>query len=398
MTGSQVMFLSVPGFGAAVARRVESGLTGKPLLLLDERGRVLAADAGAARAGVVPEMPERQAVARCPEAAVLPADRFPLWDAQESLLAQVRRFSDRWQPAGLGSAYLDASAAGKDLLPWCQGLADVVRRMGWEPALGATGSKFGASVAAQVAGFNAALLLVSRAQRAFLSTQPVAFLPLDGEAQAQLRYLGIRTLGQFSALPPAGILARFGPEGRTAQRWAQGQDNRPIVPPGEEPEVAARVEFDAPLDDRGRFLAALWRAADRLMAPVRERFQAISRIRLAAVRADGQTVVVQHTFPLPTAAMASIRLTVGNLMERLPIGIEGVSELALTLAGISDLPVQQLSWLDLASEAPNTDRARLDETLALLADRYGSDAFHLARLADAAHPLPERRVRLLPWH
>jgi len=68
------------------------------------------------------------------------------------------------------------------------------------------------------------------------------------------------------------------------------------------------------------------------------------------------------------------------------------------LAGISDLPVQQLSWLDLASEAPNTDRARLDETLALLADRYGSDAFHLARLADAAHPLPERRVRLLPWH
>jgi protein ImuB len=151
------------------------------------------------------------------------------------------------------------------------------------------------------------LLMAPAAQRAFLAGQPVANLPLDVDAVTQLRHLGIRTLGQYTRLPTTGVLARFGQAGRTAQRWAQGLDDRPVVPPWECPEVSARIEFESPLADRERLLAALARRADQLLLPLRDRLQAIARIFLHVTCADGRTFPVTHTFPLPTAAVEPVR-------------------------------------------------------------------------------------------
>ena len=136
-----------------------------------------------------------------------------------------------------------------------------MRSLGWQPAIGITGSKFGAAIAGQIAAQNAALLLAPAAQREFLADQPTGTLPLDADALTQLRHLGIRMLGQFTRLPVTGVLARFGPAGCTAQRWAKGLDDRPVVPPWESAEVSTRIEFETPLADRERLLAAL-NAAD----------------------------------------------------------------------------------------------------------------------------------------
>jgi nucleotidyltransferase/DNA polymerase involved in DNA repair len=249
----------LPYFGAAIARRAGGISDERPLALLDEEGSVLAADARATRAGILPGLSERQAVARCPHAVFHPAARYPLGEAQAALWQQVGLYTDRWQVDGLGNAYLDAWPAGPNekLLEWCQALADAVRGLGWEPALGATGSKFGATVAGRVAEEKTVLLVPPLAQRDFLASRPAAFLPLDADALLQLRHLGIRTLGQFASLPAMGVLARFGAEGRTAQRWALGLDDRPIIPAWEAPEMIARLEFEPPLAERDRLLAAL---------------------------------------------------------------------------------------------------------------------------------------------
>ena len=164
----QIAYLWVPDFGTAVARRADPKLEGRPLVLLDEHGRVLAADALAGRAGVVPGVTERQAAARCPDAVLAPAAAFPLWEAQERFVERVKGYADRWQPDGVGRAFLDATgfagstppqdgaggidraAIDRDLLGWCQALAGAVRGLGWGPAVGVTGSKFGAGVAGQV--------------------------------------------------------------------------------------------------------------------------------------------------------------------------------------------------------------------------------------------------------
>jgi len=407
MAEREIAYLWVPYFGAGVARRAEPELDVRPLVLLDEQGRVLAADAQAAQAGISAGFTERQAAARCPEAAMLAAARFPVWEAQEDLLTRIRHYTDRWQPDGLGRVYLDATGlavkgehatggVAGELLGWCQDVAAAVRSLGWQPSLGATGSKFGASVAGQIAWQNAALLLAPAAQRAFLAGQPAATLPLDADAVTQLRHLGIRTLGQFTRLPATGVLARFGPAGRTAQRWAQGLDDRPVVPPWECPEVSARIEFEPPLADRERLLAALARRADQLLIPLRDRLQVIARILLHVTRADGRTIPVAHIFPLPTAAAEPVRLAVASLLARAPWDGQGVSEVTLTLAGITDTPGQQLALFD-TGESGGDSRARLTATLDRLAARFGADAFRLAMLADPDHLLPERRAAFVPW-
>ncbi|MCX6029393.1 MAG: hypothetical protein NT169_08835, partial [Chloroflexi bacterium] len=68
MTERRIAYLWVPYFGTGVARRAEPALGAGPLALLDEQGRVLAADAPATQAGIRPGLTERQAAARCPAA------------------------------------------------------------------------------------------------------------------------------------------------------------------------------------------------------------------------------------------------------------------------------------------------------------------------------------------
>ncbi len=398
-----IAYLWVPFFGVDIARRVEPKLTAQPLALLDNQGCVLATDAAATRMGLHPGLTERQAAARGPEVTLLPAARFPLWETQEQFLDRIKSYADRWQPDGLGCAYLDATRvvpasrlAGiePELLRWCQAVAAEVRTLGWQPALGATGSKFGANVAGQVAWQNTALLLTPAAQRDFLADQPATTLPLDAEALLQLRHLGIRTLGQYAQLPAAGVLTRFGQAGRTAQRWAQGLDDRPVVPPWENPEISARLEFDIPLADSERLLAALLRQTDRLLRPLRDRFQAIARILLHVTRADDRTIPVTHVFPQPTAAAEPIRLALAGLLTRMPWDGQGATEIVLTLAGITDAPSQQLALFD---DRPDDNRARLTTALEQLAARFGADAFRLASLADPDHLLFERRATFSTW-
>jgi hypothetical protein len=156
MSGQQIACLWVPYLGARVARRAEQELGEGPLILIDEGGRVLAADARAAARGVAPGMGERQAVVRCPEARSAPAARYPIWEAQDALWEEVKRYAWRWQPAGLGCIYLETEerqaspsrqAAGSSglldrsplpfyLLDWCQALAGAVRQLGWAASSG----------------------------------------------------------------------------------------------------------------------------------------------------------------------------------------------------------------------------------------------------------------------
>ncbi len=197
-------------------------------------------------------------------------------------------------------------------------------------------------------------------------------------------------------LPATGVLARFGTAGRTAQRWAQGLDDRPVIPPWESAEAASRIEFEPPLADRERLLAALVARADRLLAPLRDRLQAAARLLLSVTRGDGRVVPVSHTFPLPTTELAPMRHALASLLARVTWDDEGAAEVVVTLAGITDAPSPQLTLFDLDG-ADDDNRARLTATLDRLAVRFGADAFRLASLADPDHRLLERRAAFQPW-
>ncbi len=388
----QIAYVLAPQFGVTIARRADPGLGEgavgrRPLVLLDDAGNVLAADARAAAAGVAPGQSERQAVARCPLALLQPAVHYPIAEAQAELSERVARYGARWQPAGLGAVYLDTTGLPGNMLEWCQDLANEVRHLGVSLSIGLTNGKFSASAAGQAAPPAHALILDNITQPAFLSRQAAALLPLEPDALLQLQHLGIRTLGQYARLPPAAVLTRWGQAGRTAQRWAQGYDDRPVIPPAERAEVGGHIEFDGVLLDRDILLAALVRKAEKLLGPLRDQLQAIGWLQVAITRGDRRTVEVKHTFPMPTAAPSSVKLALDRVLGRVEWNKEGATDTTLTLGDITDAPSQQLSLFD----AP-TPRETLTATLEQLVARYGRDSFCMAVLAEPDHPLPERRV------
>ncbi len=388
----QIAYVYVPHFGASIARRADPALSEgpageRPLVLLDDTGHVLATDSRGSAAGVAPGQTERQAVARCPLALLRPAARYPILEMQAQLAERVAGYAGRWQPDGLGALYLDTTGLPGNMLEWCQGLARDVRGLGLWPSIGLTNGKFSASAAGLSAGPARVLFLDPITQPVFLSQQTAALLPLAADALLQLRYLGIRTLGQYARLPAAAVLTRWGEAGRTAQRWAQGEDDRPVIPPSEQAEVSAYIEFDGVLLDRDILLAALVRKAEKLLAPLRNQLQAIGWLEVAITRGDRRVISVKHTFPMPTADGSSVKLALDRVLGRVEWNKEGVSDATLTLGDITDAPAQQLSLFDVP-----TPRETLAATLEQLAARYGRDSFCMAVLTEPDHPLPERRV------
>jgi protein ImuB len=63
-----------------------------------------------------------------------------------------------------------------------------------------------------------------------------------------LRRLGIRTLGEFAALPPADVLARFGFDASLVHRLAAGGDERPLATRQPPADLDVIERFEEPLD------------------------------------------------------------------------------------------------------------------------------------------------------
>ena len=241
----QIAYLWVPDFGTAVTRRADPKLAGRPLVLLDEQGRVLAADALAGRAGVVPGVTERQAAARCPDAVLPPAGRFPLWEAQERFLDRVKGYTDRWQPDGLGRAYWmhgfrrQHPAAGRGRRVTCRSTATCSAGArpggrGPQPGLAAGAGRHRAASSAPAwrgpgrPGRTRRCCWRRPRNGPSWPASRSTTLPLDADALTQLRHLGIRTLGPIH--PAAGdrradpLRARPGaPRSAGRRGWTTGR-------------------------------------------------------------------------------------------------------------------------------------------------------------------------------
>jgi protein ImuB len=85
-------------------------------------------------------------------------------------------------------------------------------------------------------GFAGVTVIVAGEESKKLGTLPVNALPLDAEFLETLARWGIRTCGEFAALPEVAVVERFGQKGRRWQLQARGTETRPLM--AKEPELA----------------------------------------------------------------------------------------------------------------------------------------------------------------
>lgn len=176
----------------------------------------------------------------------------------------------------------------------------VVER-GFDCDAGIADGLFAAELAARAGG----AVVPAGGAAAFLAPFPVAVLGRP-ELADLLSRLGVRTLGEFAALPARRVAARFGADEVRAHRLARGLDPRAPLPrrPAADPSVTTR--FDPPAEVAEQVVFAAKALAERLRAVLAARGLACLRLAVEVVGADGRelTRLWRHDGTPSAAAVA----------------------------------------------------------------------------------------------
>ena len=92
---------------------------------------------------------------------------------------------------------------------------------------------------------------------------------------------GIRTLGEFGALPPADLASRLGPHALAWQGLARGEDAAPLVPTLPEECFEASLELDWPIEGHEPLSFVLTRLLEPLSARLEHRDRGTAILHLA---------------------------------------------------------------------------------------------------------------------
>jgi len=277
----------VPYFAAAAFERGEPALVDRPLIVV--RGappvtRVVEASAAAREHGIVPEITETEARARCPVLVARPWSDERVHAARHALLDAALTISPRVEDSGPGVVHVDAGGLER-LVGHARAIADRLARqvaaVGLRARVGVAQSRTAARLAAQAGP--AVTIVPPGAERAFLSARPLGALELGPAVAETFRRWGIRTVGELAALPRRSLGDRLGAPGLAAHDLALGLDRAPFRVHVPEPywEEAQGVEWEI--------------VSHQALALVVERVLERLTARLAVVHVSADAVDVELT-------------------------------------------------------------------------------------------------------
>lgn len=287
----RVMVFWCPDWPVVAALRDAGLAAGTPFALID-RNLVHASSASARHHNVLRGLRVREAQARLPELVV--ADYDPAVDLRvfEPILAAIELLAAGVQVLRPGLVVTRARGparfyGGED----AAGLA-IAGRMAElgapDTRVGVADGIFAAQQAARRTGPSVVRSVPPDGSAQFLAPLPVDVLG-DPALAMLLRRLGIRTLGQFAALPSADILMRFGPDGSRLHALASGRDasvHAPRVPP---PELDRVVEFEPALERVDQVAFAVRTTAESFVAALTAQRLVATAIRVELLSESGRS-------------------------------------------------------------------------------------------------------------
>jgi protein ImuB len=345
--------------------------------------------------GVHPGMRLGEALSRCPRLTLVPPDPAGVADHWERLLVRLESIGAAVEPERPGLACFDARGLER-LHGGIEGVLAASRRaLRASARYGVAPSRFAAVAAATRARARRPVIIRGdqRAAREFLASMPVALLrarPALAELPEALERLGIATLGELAALPPAALADRFGAAGLLAYELAIGGDGALRPRPASE---LVRESLELPEAGSGLQLErALGLLIDRLLARRERRGRTLRAVVLSAVLVEGggtwrEEVVFREALADPTR----MRLALTPHLALIPAPAEAL-RLAVERFGppLSD----QRGLLDDPAAAR---RARLREAIRQSRTAAGPDAALRVLEVDPQSRFPERRAVLAPF-
>jgi len=244
----RVVVLWCPDWPITAARH-ESRLAPDAAVALIDKGLVFASSASARAEGVTRGLRLREAQARCTSLAVLDYD--PAVDNRvfEPIIAGLEELTPHVQVLRPGMCAVRVRGVAQY---YGGEKAAALALAGRIDELGAGGTKAGVAdgifTASHAARATRRVEIVAPGESAaWLAPLDIGLLD-DGNLVTLLRRLGVRTLGDFAALPADDVRTRFGEQGRRLHALASGRDSWPLAPRTPPADFDVVVDFEPALD------------------------------------------------------------------------------------------------------------------------------------------------------
>src|SRR5438876_6929708 len=150
----------------------------------------------------------------------------------------------------------------------------------WDARAGAADRKFTALAAANVARSGQILVVSDERTREFLAPLPLDLLPLQADAQEELRELGVRRLGELAGLPGGAVAERLGPNGRRAWSLARGGATARVRGRRPPAELAESLEFPEAIGNELTLRRALGALVETALSRPERRDKAVRKLAL----------------------------------------------------------------------------------------------------------------------
>ncbi|MFD6264742.1 DNA polymerase Y family protein [Micromonospora chalcea] len=395
----RTLLLWCPDWPVLAAEIVDGVPATDPVVVL-HANRVVACSERARAEGIRRGLRRREAQGRCPHLTVV--DHDPGRDARafEPVVAAVEEVVagvEVIRPGACATAargpsrYLGGEEAAAERI-----VEHVAQSCAVESQAGIADGVFAAGLAAREGR-----IVVPGGTREFLAGRPVEALGRPALADL-LRRLGVRTLGDFAALPAGDVLARFGFDGALAHRLAGGRDDRPLAVRQPPADLAVTADYDEPVDRVDAAAFAARTLAERLHERLAAYGLACTRLGIEAVTAHGQELhrVWRHDGLLTAAAIADrVRWQLDGWLSgsngrggaRPARPTAGIVRLRLVPDGVlAQAGLQPGLWGETGAE-----RERAHRALSRVQGILGPEAVVTAVLGGGRSPADQ--VRLVPW-
>lgn len=256
-------------------------------------------------------------------------------------------------------------------------------RVGVPASVAVATTPFAARVAAERTA-DGDVRLVPQA-REFLAPLPIEVLPLEPRLTDELGLLGMRSVGDFAALPRGAVFERFGRGAALAHALAHAEDEERVRADPPPRRIAARRVWEDPLASRDQLVFALRTALDEISSALAADGLAALRLVVRLEREDDETLRLERAILPPTRESAALLRSVRwALEERAHLG--RIVSCAVEVREVEPARGRQLGLFA-------ADGARWEEAIAsarYLRERLGPGRVLRARVVDGDARLPER--------
>ena len=345
----------------------------------DRHGIILAKNDAAKKYGIQTAETVWRAKQKCPALILLPPHREKYEKYSKQINSIYDRYSDLVEPFSIDESYLDVTGSLHLFGGDAKALADEIRQVvqnetGLTISIGVSFNKIFAKLGSDYKKPNATTVISRKNYKEILYPLPIRDLIFVGKAaEASLKNYGIHTIGDLAEKDREYLAKQFGKMGDILWKYANGQDNSPVLARGQAQEIKSVGNghtFKRNLVGMADLKAGVTSLADTVAMRLRSKGLYCTGVQLTIKNTELKSLQRQVQLPathlsedLTNACMEILRK---HWDKHTPVRL-----LTVTAIGLVDTPFQeQVSFFETADKGKEKQE-HLEQTLFEIKNKFG---------------------------